>query len=253
MRTFLTATVAAAALFGAATAAQAQAVGHVGANWTHSDADVAGFDVDGDAFQLEGAAAFKLGGLGAQVDGSFTDGEDVNSTWAATGHLNGTLGGALAGGFVGFEANDDVTTWGLGVEAQADLAPNTVLYGQLGYGQNDNDLGADADLWAVRGELRQYFAENIRLSGSVGYTNVDPKGFSSADVWNFGVEGEYQFAGTPFSLYAGYVRTEADDVDLSADTFQLGARYTFGGATLRGRDAAGAMLGSVSKLFGGLN
>jgi hypothetical protein len=252
MRTFLTATAAAAALFGAA-AAQAQVVGHVGANYAHSDADVGGFDIDGDAFQLEGSAAFKVGGLGAAVDGSFTDGEDIDSTWAATGHLNGVLGGALVGGFAGFDTTDDNTVWGLGVEGQADLAPATVLYGQLGYGQSDIDGGPDADLWAVRGELRQYFAENIRLSGSVNYTNVDLKGFSSADVWNFGVEGEYQFAGTPFSAFAGYVRTEADDIDLSANTFQIGARYTFGGATLRGRDAAGAMLGSVSKLFGGLN
>jgi len=251
MRTFLTATVAAAALFGAA-AAQAQVVGHVGANYAHRDADVAGFDVDGDAFQLEGAAAFKLGGLGAQVDGSFTDGEDMDSLWSATGHLNGNIGGALVGGFAGFTTTDGDTVWGLGAEAQANLAPNTVLYGQLGYGQTDKDLG-DADLWAVRGEVRHYFAENIRLSGSVGYTNVDPKGFSSADLWNFGVEGEYQFAGTPFSLFAGYVHSDADDLDLNADTFQVGARYTFGGATLRGRDAAGAMLGSVSKLFGGLN
>lgn len=252
MRTFLIATVASVALFGAASA-QAQVVGHVGANYAHSDTDVAGFDFDGDAFQLEGAAAFKVGGLGAQVDGSFTDGEDMDSVWSATGHLNGNFGGALVGGFAGFTTTDGDTLWGLGAEAQGDLAASTVLYGQVGYGQTDDDLG-DLDLWAVRGELRHYFADNIRLSGSVGYTNIDADGFSgSADLWNFGVEGEYQFAGTPFSLFAGYVHTDADDLDLNADTFQIGARYTFGGATLRGRDAAGAMLGGVGKLFGGLN
>ncbi|CAN7240967.1 porin [Phenylobacterium sp. LjRoot219] len=244
MRTFLIATVATAALFGAASA-QAQVVGHAGVNYAYTDGEVAGFDYDADAFQLEGAAAFKLGGLGAQVDGSFTDSDDMDAVWSATGHLNGDLGGALVGGFAGFSTTDDDTLWGVGAEAQADLAASTVLYGQVGYGQIDD---VDADLWAVRGELRHYFAENIRLSGSIGYVNVDA-GPVDADNWTFGVEGEYQFASTPYSLFAGYQRVDGD-ADVEANVFQVGARYTFGGATLRGRDAAGAMLGGVNKLFG---
>ena len=244
MRTFLIATVATAALFGAASA-QAQVVGHAGVNYAYTDGEVAGFDYDADAFQLEGAAAFKLGGLGAQVDGSFTDSDDMDAVWSATGHLNGDLGGALVGGFAGLSTTDDDTLWGIGAEAQADLAPSTVLYGQVGYGQIDD---ADVDLWAVRGELRHYFAENIRLSGSVGYVNAD-LGPVDADTWTFGVEGEYQFASTPFSLFAGYQRADGE-ADSEANVFQVGARYTFGGATLRGRDAAGAMLGGVNKLFG---
>lgn len=245
MRTFLIATVATAALFGAASA-QAQVVGHAGLNYAYTDGDVAGFDFDSNAFQLEGAAAFKVGGLGAQVDGSVLDSDDTDAVWSATGHLNGDLGGALVGGFAGLSTSDGDTLWGLGAEAQANLAPATVLYGQVGYGQIDD---VDVDLWAVRGELRHYFADNIRLTGSVGYLNADA-GPADADSWTFGVDGEYQFAGTPFSLTAGYQRVDSDDADLEANVFQVGARYTFGGATLRGRDAAGAMLGGVNKLFG---
>ena len=243
MRTFLIATVASAALFGAASA-HAQAVGHVGANYTRVESDFG----DGDAFQLEGAAAFQVGGLGAQVDGSVTDGEDMDTIWSATGHLNGKFGGALVGGFAGLSPSDGDTLWGIGAEAQTAIAPSTVLYGQVGYGQIDD---VDVDLWAARGELRHYFTESFRLSGSIGYLNADSD-FGDSDAWTFGVDAEYQFAGTPLSVYGGYQRAEFDG-DVDSDTFQIGLRFTFGGATLRARDDAGAMLGSVSKLFGAVN
>jgi hypothetical protein len=248
MRKFLIVTAASAGLLCAAQA-QAQVVGHAGVNYGRTDAEIAGLDTDVDAFQLEGAAAFDLGGLGAQVDGSVTDSDDADAAWSATGHLNGQLGGARVGGFAGFETTDGDTLWAVGGEAQADLAPSTVLYGQAGYGQID-DL--DTDLWAVRGELRQYVTDSFKIAGSVGYVNVDQDVLGEADGWTLGLDAEYQFAGTPFSVYGGYQRAESDDIDLESDTFQIGVRYTFGGATLRQRDAAGASLGGVTKLFGGL-
>lgn len=249
MRNFLIASVASAALL-AATGAQAQVVGHAGVNYATSETEVAGFDVDSDAFQLEGAAAFDVGGLGAQIDASVSDSDDTDALWSATGHLNKKLGdGARVGGFAGFATTDAYDLWGLGVEGQANLAASTVLYGQAGYGQVD-DL--DLDLWAVRGELRQYYTDNFRVSGSVGYIRADQDVLGDADGWTFGVDAEYQFAGTPFSVYGGYQRTDSNDLDLESDTFQIGARFTFGGATLRGRDEAGASLGGVTKLLGGL-
>lgn len=248
MKLRLIATAAAFAL--AAGAAQAQTVGHVGANYGHSEVEAGGFEAEGDGFQLEGAVGFDLGGLGAQLDASLTDSDDADAVFAGTAHLNTNLGGARVGGFVGAVAADDADLWAVGAEAQTDLGAKTVLYGQLGYGQSD-DL-RDVEAWAGRVELRHYYTENFKVAGSLGFLNAEANPGGEAEGWNLGVEAEYGFAGTPFSVYGGYTRFELDDADLESDTFQIGVRYTFGGS-LQARDKGGAQLGSVTKLFGGLN
>jgi hypothetical protein len=160
--------------------------------------------------------------------------------------LNTKLGDGLIGGFAGVETSDDITFWGAGVDAQVNLAPATSLYGQAGYGTSD-DLG-DADFWTVRGEIRHFVRDNFRLQGSLGYTRIDARG-GDADAWNAGVEAEYQFAETPFSVVVGYDHFDSNDIDTNADTLRVGVRYTFGG-TLKDRDQSGASLGSVGRLFG---
>ena len=110
-----------------------------------------------------------------------------------------------------------------------------------------NDDAFDADIWAVRGEVRHFVTDNFRLTGSLGYATVDVG--PNIDTWNAGVEAEYQFAETPFSVVAGYEHADSDDINSNADTFRIGFRYTFGG-TLKDRDQSGASLGSASKLFG---
>ncbi|MFZ5721060.1 MAG: outer membrane beta-barrel protein [Pseudomonadota bacterium] len=250
MKKNLFAAAAVVAFLGSAVAANAQTVGHVGANYGRTDVDVLGLDGDTDAYQLEGAVRFDAGALGMQLDGAVThyDGDGGDDTsFGATAHLNTKIGDSLIGGFAGVEASDDLQVWGLGVEGQANLAPSTSLYGQAGYGNVDDLL--DADIWAVRGEVRHFFTDNFRLTGSLGYSNIDVKAASSVDTWNAGLEAEYQFADTPFSVVAGYDHFDADDIDTNADTFRIGFRYTFGG-TLKDRDQSGASLGSASKLFG---
>lgn len=251
MRTQLLAAVAATTLLGLAGAAHAQAVGHVGANYSRSelDAGVLG-EADADAFQLEGAVAFGSDPIGAQIDASVNrfEADDEDATvWAVTGHVNRKFDGGLIGGFAGVSTSDDVTLWAVGAEGQANLGAATTLYGQFGYGQAE-DLD-DVDFWAGRAELRHFFTENFKLQGSAGFTKADAQG-GELDMWNLGVDAEYQFAGTPWSITGGYEHGEVDDVDLSADTFRLGVRYSFGG-TLRDRDQAGASLGSAGNLFGG--
>lgn len=251
MRTQLIASAAAVALFAVAGAAQAQTVGHVGANYGRVELDAGSLgDTDADALQLEGAVRFDAGSLGAQIDGSVqnfdADGGDA-TVWSATGHLNTKFEGGLVGGFAGVSTSDDVTLWALGAEAQFNVAPSTTLYGQVGYGRAE-DLN-DADLWAVKGEVRHFFTDNFKLQGSAGYTKADTKG-ADFDIWNVGADAEYQFASTPWSITGGYEHGEIDDLNLKSDTFRVGLRYTFGG-TLRDRDQSGASLGSASTLFGG--
>jgi opacity protein-like surface antigen len=236
-----------------ASAAQAQVAGHVGVNYARTNVDVAGPNPDLDSYQLESAVAFNLGQFGAVIDGAVTDvGGDVDDLvdYAFTGHLNGKVGGALVGGFGGVFATKNLTVWSAGVEGQAALAPNVTLYGQAGYGNSDDLDGAN--LWALRGEVRYFVNDNVKLQGQAGWNKVDTDHLGSYDTWTVGVEGEYQFAGTPWSVLAGYDYSDSSDLDVKTSTFRVGGRYTFGGATLKARDASGADLGSVRKLFTGV-
>ena len=72
------------------------------------------------------------------------------------------------------------------------------------------------------------------------------------NLWTASLGGEYQFASTPVSLYAGYAHTKFDEADIAADQFTVGVRYNFGGQTLKGRDRSGASFGGASTVFGGL-
>ena len=240
----LFAAAAAVALLGSAVAAQAQTVGHIGANYSRVDADLAGLNANGDLYQLEGAVRFDAGKLGAQIDGAVTNYDGDDTSVGATGHINTKVGNGLIGGFAGVETSDDITVWGVGVEGQANINGKTSLYAQAGYGNVDDAF--DADIWAVRGEIRYFVADNIRLKGQLGYATVDAA--RNIDTWNAGVEAEYQFANTPFSVWGGYDRADSNDIDSKSDTFRIGVRYTFGG-TLKDRDQSGASLGSASKLF----
>ena len=237
-----------------ASSAQAQDIGgYVGANYARTNLDVVGPNPKLDNYQVEGAAQFNVGKLGALIDGAITDiGGDVNDQvdYAFTGHLNGKLDGALVGGFGGVYATKDLTVWSAGVEGQAALAPNISLYGQAGYGYSDQL--DKANLWAVRGELRYFVNDNVKLQGQAGWSKVDTDNSGSYDTWTVGATGEYQFAGTPWSILASYDYADSHDLDVKSNTFRIGGRYTFGGATLKARDASGADLGSVRKLFTGV-
>ena len=235
----------------ASTAAQAQVVGHLGANAATTEVVVPGKNPDFQTYQVEGAAKFDLGAASALVDGavSVLDGDGVDDVdYTATGHLNTKVGDALVGGFGGVSASDDLTIWSLGLEGQAAVTDKVTLYGQAGWGDVENVGGVD--LWAVRGELRYFANENWKVQAQAGYLNIDTN-FGNVDGWSIGAETEYQFAGTPWSVTAGYDYADLNDAPVKSHTFRIGARYTFGAPSLKARDAAGADLGSVRRLFNG--
>ena len=237
-----------------ASSAQAQSVGgYLGATYSRTDVDVVGPNSKLDNYAVDGAAQFKIGTLNALASVAVSDtGGDVSDTvdYDFTGHLNGKLGNALVGGFAGVYTTRGLDVWSLGVEGQAEVAPNFVLYGQGAWGRGDGLDGAD--LWAVRGEARYFVTDNAKLQAQAGWSKVDTKHLGSSDTWTVGVSGEYQFAGTPWSVLAGYDYADAHDLDVKSHTFRIGGRYTFGGATLKARDAAGVDLAPVKKLFTGV-
>jgi hypothetical protein len=246
--------VAAAAIALVASSAQAQSIGgFVGASYARTDLDVVGPNPKLDNYAVDGAAQFAAGSLNALVSTSISDtGGDVKDTvdYDFTGHLNGKLGSALVGGFAGLYTTVNLNVWGLGVEGQTEVSPNVVLYGQAGYAFS-HQLDS-ANLWGLRGEARYFFTDNVKLQGEAGWSKVDTDSAGSFDTWTVGVEGEYQFAGTPWSILASYDYADSHDLDVKSNTFRIGGRYTFGGATLKARDAAGADLAPVKKLFTGV-
>lgn len=252
MKTSLFAAAAVVLFASQAQAADIVSAGHVGANFGISNLDIPGPNLDVENYQLEGAAKFDVGSMSALLDTAVTatGGDDVedNVDYSVTAHLTGKLGNSLVGGFGGVNTTTDLTVWSLGVEGQTALTDAVTLYGQAGWGDSEQ---LDATLWAVRGELRYFPNENLKLQGSAGWAKADTD-FGDVDAWTVGAEAEYQFAGTPWSVLAGYDYGDSNDADIKSHTFKIGGRYTFGGQTLKARDASGADLGSVRKLFTGI-
>lgn len=246
MKNVLFASAAAAALFVAAPAL-AQSVGSAGLGYSHAEADIGGFDVDSDIWTADASVAIPAGqNWTVTLDGGVTYDDDATSDEFGvngTAHLTRNLGDARVGGFVGLAEVADETAWAVGFEGAKYLA-NTTLVGQVAYGEVDD---SSVELWSIGGQVRYFVSDNFRIDGGLNFANVD-LGPVDDDMWSIGVGGEYQFAGTPWSITAGYDRAELDTADVTVDTFSIGLRYSFGG-DLRARDRSGADLGGIDGLF----
>ena len=250
MKTLFLASAAAAALFAAPALAQ-DAIGSVGLTYSNPSVEIAGEDFDADVWTVDGTVAIPANNWTVTCNGAIdyakAFGED-DTTGAAAAHLTTMVAGDVrVGGFVagnGIGSGDTVYT--VGAEAQKYLAGST-LTGLVAYTSAD-DL--DADIWTVGGDAAFYVTPNLRLNAGVSYNNVDAN-LGDVDAWTYGVGGEYEFTGTPFSVAAGYTRADIESIDV--DTWSLGVRYSFGGG-LQARDRAGAGLNvsSIASVLGGL-
>lgn len=250
MKTLFLASAAAAALFAAPALAQ-DAIGSVGLTYSNPSVEIAGEDFDADVWTVDGTVAMPANNwtvtFNGAIDYAKAFGED-DTTGAAAAHLTTMVAGDVrVGGFVagnGIGSGDTVYT--VGAEAQKYLAGST-LTGLVAYTSAD-DL--DANIWTVGGDAAFYVTPNLRLNAGVSYNNVDAN-LGDVDAWTYGVGGEYEFTGTPFSVAAGYTRADIESIDV--DTWSLGVRYSFGGG-LQARDRAGAGLNvsSIASVLGGL-
>lgn len=244
-RLYATAVLAAAA-FSAPALAQDQ-VGSAGVTVANTQIDVAGFDVEGNTYAVDGSVAVKAtdswtvtmsGNLG-EADGDLSDDTALGLGAAAT--YNGD--GWRFGPSVSYSTAGDDSIWTVGVVGQTYL-DRVTLAGAVNFGQVD---GVDADVWTVGGEMRFFVSDNFRIDAGAAWATADASGVD-VDGWNAGIDAEYQFAGTPWSITGGYSRASIEDVDAEADTFSLGFRYSFGG-DLKARDRAGADLGAGGNPF----
>jgi hypothetical protein len=231
---------AAALLAVAAPGAAHAASGYVGATWASVDVDGLG---SADAYGAEGAVAFDAGnGLGFELDGAYSDGDNTDSTTGVTGHVFTRNDNYLFGGFVGVADSNSSTTWDAGLEANK-YYTNWTLAGSLAYADNND---ADVSGWGVNAQARYFVSDNFRLQGNVGWTSVDAGAGNDDSAVTLGAGGEYQFSSIPISLGAGYQHIEFDDANVNADAWTVALRYNFGGTTLHDRDRHGASQADIS-------
>jgi len=251
MKTVFLASVAAATLIAAPAFAQ-DAIGSVGVAYNY--ADVEGIDVNRGV--IDGTVASPVFGdwtVTFNAEGAYTDvqhGGD-ETTLAGAVHLSKKIEDMRFGGFVGASEalGGTMTTFGLEGQKYLDRA---TLTGVASYSNLH-----DADIWNVAADAAFYATPQLRLSGGAAYTNVDADnifiGAGDVDAWSAGVAAEYQFADTPYSVFGGYDYVKSSDLDVDANVFKIGMRYSFGGG-LQARDQAGANLGrthnGVAALFG---
>ncbi|MEN5053672.1 MULTISPECIES: outer membrane protein [Brevundimonas] len=251
MKTVFLASVAAATLIAAPAFAQ-DAIGSAGIAYNYADVD--GTDVNRGV--IDGTVASSVFGdwtVTFNAEAAYTDvkhGGD-ETTLAGAVHLSKKIEDMRFGGFYGASELGATTLNTFGLEGQKYLDRAT-LTGVVSYG-----TAADADIWTVAGDAAFYATPQLRLSGGAAYTNVDADnifiGAGDVDAWSAGVAAEYQFANSPYSVFGGYDYVKSSDLDVDANVFKIGMRYSFGGG-LQARDQAGANLGrthnGVAALFG---
>lgn len=238
LRLLATAAVVAAAAAISAPAFAQDATGSVGVNASNTSID----DFDGQSYGVDGSVAFKasdawtvsLQGVASTTDGDFGD----DSGFAAGAALTYAGSDFRVGPTISYSDGGDLGIWTVGGVAQKYL-DNVTLSGAVTYSNIDD---FDVDVWSVGGEVRYFVSDNFRIQGGLSYASADAPGGDIAG-WNIGVGGEYQFAETPWSITGGYSRATIDDVDVDADTFSIGLRYSFGG-NLKARDRSGSDLGA---------
>lgn len=194
----------------------------------------------------------------------FDDGEDP--AWAGTGAIHGLqdIGQTRVGGFVqvGLTLPQDQDFYGgtyhywlAGIEGQAFLASNVLVYGQGGYGNKFPGFGDEEFEGFYRGIVARtglvYFTSDrsaitadFEFAASKGYIDTDDPGRH----FGFSLTGETQVRDSPLfiSYGAGYVHINATDEGDQIDemTFAIGLDFVFGAGSIRERWTNGLAIGS---------
>lgn len=235
-----TALLAAAAAMMIAMPAAAQ--GYLGLEYGSGELEVGGGSQDVDAWQGEGAIGFGgAGSWGGQVDGSIGNvdagGGDADF-WTLAGHLwwQGASGWKLGGVVTTTQVDDggSIEELQYGVIGSWDFTPNASIWSSYTIGEIDSGGSNDLTNWDIGANF--YASPNIRIGGFVGFGTIDVGG--DLDSTSYGINGEFQPWSAPVSLTLGWNAFEIEDANVEANTFQIGARWNFGGRTLQERNAA---------------
>lgn len=235
MKSLLLLTTAIAALAAAPALAQDGPAGSIGIDYTDTSIDTPLGDADLESWSLNGVTAMPAFGewtvtLAADVTNTEFLGDDDTAGAASVGLSRMFGSDTRLGGFVAASDAGDDTAWTGGFRAQKYLA-NSTLTGVVAYTDVEG-----VEIWTVGADAAFYVTPNLRLNAGITYDSVDD---ADVDAWTYGIGAEYDIAATPFSVTAGYARSDLGDLDLEVDSFNVGVRYSFGG-NQQSRDRAGA-------------
>lgn len=248
MKTYLLGAAAAFAM-AAPGVAHADTTGHVGLSYNSLDVDL---DSNmNDYLLLNGAVATDLGnGWNLQFDAqsaNMNHSSHNDSMTAATVHAFGRDGGWAWGGFAGFTGGEIDGIY-VGAEA-AWYVDRFTFAGNVLYGFDRQQSGTNFTSADLTGDY--YFTDNFSVGAEVDWYSWNFDGTSADnDGTTYGVNAEYQFANSPFSVFGGYhwADTTVFDTDNNVSSFTLGFRYNFGTGSLIERDHSGASMRGGSQL-----
>ena len=221
--------------------ASAEMNGHVGAAWGWLD--------DDDDSNKEGVRSFD----GAfttplhhnwifQFDGTVTE-MDHNSHSDSFANIQGhavmrTDTHAFGGFFTAPHIGSD-TFYGLGLEGAAYFNRFT-WSGQIGAAWESNDDSDQVFNLSTRGDF--FVNDNFSIGAELGWTDSE---WESEEIVVGGINGEYQFNNSPFSVSLAWVHGDSDydgGGSHEIDQITLGGRVNFGTASLFERNRAGASM-----------
>ena len=240
MKTVFFASAAVAALIAAPAVAQ-ETVGSAGVAYNYADAK----GIESHGATIDGIVATPIFGdwtVTMKAAGSYADTDIIGDDTALSGQvfLTKKLDTVRVGGFVGSSDAFGATQTEIGAVAQKYFNQVT-LTGALSYANINNVIeGADADIINVQAEAAYYATPALRLAAGVAYSEGDILDIDG-ETFAAKVGAEYQFASSPYSVFASYTYTDAD-YSVETDGFNIGVRYNFGGG-LQARDQAGAGFG----------
>ncbi|MBC6981433.1 hypothetical protein [Caulobacter sp. 17J80-11] len=237
MKKLLVASAAVAALFAAAPAFAGS--GQVDLSYTNVEDEV-------DVWSLGGAAVTEVG-ADWNIQGDATvhrvdvGGGNINFTDAAL-HLFKRNDSYAMGVYVDSSDIEMASAWGLGVEGQKFFDKATIA-GSIGWNTAES-FGSDMDGWNATLGATFFATDNFSIGAGVGYADFDF--IDSVTTWD--ISAEFKPESSPVSFFAGYSNQDVSSFggdDVSAWT--LGARWNFGGGSLKERDRSGAsMKGGLS-------
>ncbi|HEX5692621.1 MAG TPA: hypothetical protein VFX76_21550, partial [Roseiflexaceae bacterium] len=230
MRKFLIGAAAVAAVLVPAQA-NAETDGYV--DLAFGQTDVEGTDLD--SINLGGAAAVDLSGnwraqFDVDVNRLSEDGSATATNAAAHVYYEGptwAVGGVLTTRDFFF-----AQSWSIGIEGQTHLGA-LVLEGEAGFGTLET-FGGDTGVTNADVSATWYVTPDFSIGAGFAYFDIDE---FDDELNTWGVDGEYKFQNSQFSMFAGWSQTEVEDTEL--DSWRIGGRYAFGDDTLQGRRSTG--------------
>lgn len=231
---------AAVAAFAAAPALAQDAIGSVGLGYVYSEAG----DFNNDSAAIDGSVATTaFGDWTVTFDGSlsYANKNDMlgDSTSELGAHVSRVVNGVRVGGFASMHNNEMFDITSMGAEAQK-VFEQATLTGSVSYSD-----ALEGDAWNAGVDAAYYPMNNLRLNATVGYGTIDGFG-DSIDTWTYAAGAEYQFAATPYSVFASYEDAQFDGGIADLQTIKVGVRYNFGGS-LQAQDRSGANIGRATR------